>query len=125
MSKINIEPGSNLMLVTATVNKPSTGGQFVLDTGSTDCFLTKEAAEVFGYKPHKAPIEIKGINRTYAGQSVLLDSVTVSGITVKNVSARIVDDLPISPLLSGIIGMSFLSQVNFSVIGDQLMVSKR
>ena len=125
MSKIHIEAGSNLMVIEGAVNKPTLIGQFIIDTGSTDCILTKEAAKVYGYKPRNAPVEVQGLNKLYQGEPVLLDSLTVSGITVKNVAARIVDELPISPKLSGIIGMSFLGQVNFSVIGDQLMVSKR
>lgn len=125
MSRIRIEAGSNLMLITASVNKPLMGGEFILDTGSSDCILTRKAAEIFGYKLRHAPVEIKGVNKSYSGEPIVLKSVTINGITVENVPARIVDDLPITDALCGIIGMSFLSQVNFSVIGDQLMVSKR
>lgn len=97
--------------------------RFLVDTGATSVAISSQLADRIGISYADQP---KGVASTAGGitpmYSVVLDRVTVGGITLQNVDAGIViGTFPMEPLL----GMSFLGQVDMVREGDRMELKRR
>lgn len=97
--------------------------RFLVDTGATNVALSSALAERIGIEYTKGR---KGFANTAGGVTQMygldLDSITIGGISQKNVSAGVViGDHPISPLL----GMSFLGQLDMVRQGNRMELKRR
>lgn len=122
-----IDSATQLIQTVAAINSPTRLGEFILDTGSTLCYITPEAAKDFGVDRGRFDnVRIQGSGHAYDGKPVLLESVTLGGVTVHHVEAMVVDDLPIAQPLAGILGMSFLGKLKkfeLSFIDNRITVA--
>ncbi|MDJ0956196.1 MAG: TIGR02281 family clan AA aspartic protease [Arenicellales bacterium] len=97
--------------------------RFLVDTGATTIALSSELAKRIGIDIAKGQ---RGVANTAAGLTQMyglnLKSVTVGGITLKDISAGvIVGNYPTTPLL----GMSFLGQLDMVREGNRMELKTR
>jgi aspartyl protease family protein len=93
--------------------------RMMVDSGASIVALTRRDAEAIGIDVDRLPV---GGNATTAGgvvpmRPVMLDSIEVEGVTVRNVQAAVIDaDMPAS-----LLGQSFLSKLaNMTIEGDTM-----
>jgi aspartyl protease family protein len=92
----------------------------IVDTGATTVALSADTARRIGILPPQSEfrVVISTANGTLNAAPVMLNQVTIGGITVPNVQAVIV---PGKALPVNLLGMSFLSRLSkYDVAGDQL-----
>jgi len=97
--------------------------RFLIDTGATSVAVSSVLADRIGIDYSDQP---KGLANTASGVapmfSVVLEKVTVGGITLRDVDAGIViGSFPRQPLL----GMSFLGQLDMVREGDRMDLKRR
>ena len=95
--------------------------RMVLDTGATDISISEEEARRIGldYKNGKK-YPYQTANGVVAGYRIILDSVSIQGITEMNISASVIaSDHPI------LLGMSFLKRVNMREKGNLMFLERR
>lgn len=94
---------------------------FMADTGATVVALTYEAADQLGLNPHS--LNFSGRSRTANGIAkvapVILDRISIEGITLKNVSALVSEP---GKLSTNLLGMSFIGRLNRVEMQDGRMV---
>jgi clan AA aspartic protease (TIGR02281 family) len=117
-------PPKDTLITTAFINRQAIG-TFIIDTGSTYAVITPELASKLGVivSDETPRVSILTANGVQACPRVTLSSIQVGPVTVHNVAAvvkRIDDD----PLLAGLLGMSFLSQVDLRINKGQLSIEK-
>ncbi len=96
---------------------------FLIDTGASVVALSSDAADRMGLRYLNAE---KGMVQTAQGTAdsyfMILDEVTVAGITVYNVQAAVIEgSYPVDILL----GMSFLRQVSIQEAGGVMTLTKK
>ena len=94
------------------------GVKFIVDTGASIVALTMDDAQKLGIPvdPSKFTIIGEGASGAVRSQRVMLDSVDVDGIRVKNVRGVILESSTLS-----LLGQSFLGSVDqVSIAGDYL-----
>lgn len=96
---------------------------FLIDTGASSIALRQSDAAKIGIKPGPKDYtaSISTANGVTRAARVMLKSVNLSGIVVEDVQALI---LPDSSLGTNLLGMSFLSQVNWSQRGGNLVIEQ-
>ena len=116
--EINIarEPGGKGIIVEVLLdNKVKTN--LVLDTGASIVALSRKIGEELGIdlsdtKKDVMEMRLADGRRTMA-KAIILDSVKIQGLEVKNVAAAIMlDQVPAIGVTEGLLGMSFLSKFN-------------
>lgn len=112
---------SGFFFARGTVNRRST--RFLVDTGADTITFSSAQADRLGldYKNAK-----DGFASTASGiaplKSIVLDRVSVEGITLRNVAANVIlGSFPEFPLLGG----SFLNKLNMSRSGKKMELSRR
>jgi len=90
--------------------------KLALDTGATYIMIPWEIAEVLGLKPKlsKERIDIVTASSVEKAPLVILESITVLSMEVKNVKA-IVHNLPSKSYVDGLLGLSFFRNFKFCV----------
>lgn len=92
------------------------------DTGATVVALTSEDAERAGYDPEWLEFNrpIRTANGTAMAAGIVLDTVSVGGIEIRDVSALVVRP---GLLEQSLLGMSFLGAISrFEIKGDQMVL---
>ncbi len=116
--QINIvrEPGGKGMMVEALLNN-RVKANLILDTGASVVALSRKVGEDLGVdlsdtKKDVMEMRLADGSRTMA-RAIILDSVKVQDVEVKNVMAAIMlDQVPVIGVTEGLLGMSFLSKFN-------------
>ena len=116
--QINItrEPGGKGIIVEVLLND-KVKVNLVLDTGASIIALSRKAGEELGIdlsdtKKDIIEMRLADGNKT-AAKAIILDSVKVQDVEVKNVMAAIIlDQVPAIGVTEGLLGMSFLSKFN-------------
>ena len=115
---------------------PGRGGQYrvdaeingreiamLVDTGATIVALSRRDAEQIGLAPHQ--LDYSGRVQTANGVArvarIMLDEISLGGITVRDVSAAVID----APLGMSLLGMSFLSQLDGFAVEDGKLVLRQ
>jgi len=96
-------------------NRPVT---FLLDTGATGVAIPARIAKTLDLKQGR-PIATRTANGTATSYLTRLNSVSVGGVSVDNVSATIAPGLRGNEIL---LGMSFLKHIEFTQRGDMLIL---
>ena len=96
-------------------NRPVT---FLLDTGATGVAIPARIAKTLDLKRGR-PIATRTANGTATSYLTRLNSVSVGGVSVGNVSATIAPGLRGNEIL---LGMSFLQHIEFTQRGDTLIL---
>lgn len=112
-----VYPVSTDVLITPAVINDKAYGTFVVDTGSSYVTISKQLANILKIKPDKsAPYEVVvTASGTEFLQKVTLESLTVNNVRIENVPA-VIKDFENDPMLSGLLGMSFLGRVNVKIL---------
>lgn len=116
--QINImrEPGGKGIMVEVLLNN-SVKVNLVLDTGASVIALSRKAGEELGIdlsdtKKNVMEMHLADGRRTMA-KAIILDSVKIQELEVKNVTAVIMlDQVPAIGMTEGLLGMSFLGKFN-------------
>ena len=98
--------------------------RFVVDTGATTVLLPAPDADRLGidYKAKGQPGRIQTANGTATAYRVVLDTVTVGGITAYNVEAVVAEA---SGLDVALLGMSFINRTEMRRDGAYMTLTKR
>jgi clan AA aspartic protease (TIGR02281 family) len=122
-AEISRTPGGNFYVFGYINGAPV---QFVVDTGATSVVLTREAAQAAGVSLDGLSYSVNAetaSGRTLAAP-IMLNSVTVGGITENYVSALVTT--PAVELSKSLLGMSFLNRLqSWEVHGDKLTMRGR
>lgn len=106
----------DLIVVNATIGGPKGPSivRLVLDTAASLTTLTPAIAKAAGYTPEmrKAKSVVRSAVADERGYIVGLTQVTALGVTLFDVNADVAD---LSHGVDGLLGMSFLHEVNFEV----------
>ncbi len=95
--------------------------RMVLDTGATDVSISEAEAKRLGLKYKDGErLPYQTANGTVIGYRILLNSVSIQGITENNISASVVPSN--HPIL---LGMSFLKRVDMREKGNLLFLERR
>ena len=102
-----------------TINGKSVRG--VIDTGATLVSMSARTAEELGISYERGRrLQVVTANGTVANRAVMLDSVTVGNITLRQVEGAVGEnDMPV------LIGMSFLKRLVMSTDGASMTLVKR
>jgi aspartyl protease family protein len=102
-----------------TINGRTVRG--IADTGATAVTMSARTADELGISYANArPVRMKTANGTATARAVMLRSVTVGNITIKEVEAIVTEaDHPL------LIGQSFLGRVKTTSNGEAMTLSKR
>jgi clan AA aspartic protease (TIGR02281 family) len=118
--QIEVSRESGHIFVAAKLNK-KIDVNLLMDTGASMIMLTRDTAERLGIKTDsgsaKDIIQLQVADgRKVNGKIVVLDSVNVQGVEVKNVEAAVLfEDIGDTSFKDGLLGMSFLNRFNFKV----------
>ncbi len=96
----------------------------MVDTGATTVAINEETARWLGIRPRQADyrLPISTANGMIRAAPVVLRSVTVSGIQVRDVEAVVVRG---DVLRVNLLGMSFFSRLSrFEIAGDRLVLAR-
>lgn len=109
-------PGGFATMV--TINGKAVRG--IIDTGASYVSISANTAKELGIGYENGrQLKMKTANGTVSNSAVVFDSVTVGGITVRNVAGTVgPSDMPV------LIGMSFLKHVNMSTNGNTMTLVK-
>ncbi len=92
---------------------------FVVDTGASYISMNKNLAKALKIKRGNKKVQVHTASGTESSHLVMLDTVSVGGIKMNNISAVISNhDYPLEPLL----GMSFLKRVNMNQGNGQMIL---
>ncbi len=108
--------------VEATIGGRPVG--LMVDTGATTVAINEETARWLGIRPRQADyrLPISTANGMIRAAPVVLRSVTVSGIQVRDVEAVVVRG---DVLRVNLLGMSFFSRLSrFEIAGDRLVLAR-
>jgi len=118
------------IVVSALLNK-KVKASFLLDTGATVVLLSNRIAK-------RLKISLRGSNkdrvkmqtadgRIIDAKFIILDSVSVEGLEVKNVEAVVLLEESTMNVGDGLLGMSFLNRFNFQIdtVNKKLILEKR
>ena len=85
----------------------------ILDTGATNCIISREVAGMLGVhqESSKERMEIITASGVESVPFITIESVSVNGSAVRNVKT-IIHDLPPKSFVDGLLGLSFLKQFN-------------
>ncbi len=118
--EVDIIKVGNHIFVEAVLNK-EVRAQLLVDTGASIIVLSSEMAGKLGVdmssvrKKDLIPLQM-GDGRQVDARYVRLKSVSVEGVEAKNVDAAILPEGAVKPnFKDGLLGMSFLKRVNFSI----------
>ena len=106
----------------ALVNKKSSV-EFMIDTGASVVALTFKDAQKMGLKPDKLDYrwEIRTAGGKTMGASVLIDTIQIGQIKVKNVEAMVLR----TDLDQSLLGMSFLRELySYEFRGDRMIIQQ-
>ena len=96
--------------------------RFLVDTGATVVALTQIDAELLGHylNPGELTVVGRGVNGEVRGKSIMIDRLSVGGISADKVPAVIIPEgLPVS-----LLGQSFLSRIAHVTISNNRMTLK-
>lgn len=94
------------------------GVRFIVDTGATHVALGRSLADRLGLE-RGARGYARTANGTVATRQAVLETVTLGGIEINDVTATITPRMPGDDVL---LGMSFLKQLEMTQRGDQLIL---
>ena len=95
--------------------------EFMVDTGASVIALTQADARKMGLKPERLEYkwEIRTAGGITKGASVIIDSIKINQVHIKNVEAMVLD----SDLEQSLLGMSFLRELySYEVRGDRMII---
>lgn len=120
-----LSPQTESALITTAFINHQAIGTFIIDTGSTYAVITPELTRKLGINVNaETPrVSILTANGVQVCPKVTLASIQVGPVTVQKVAA-VVKQLDDDPLLAGLLGMSFLSQVEINIKRGQLSIKK-
>ncbi len=103
---------------TASVNGQAV--DFLVDTGASSIALTADDARMIGLTVNENNRQVigRGASGNVYGETVMLDSVTLGGITVNNIPAAIIHE----GLDKSLLGQAFLNKAGSVTIKDGQMV---
>lgn len=95
----------------------------LVDTGATIVALSRRDAELVGLSPHQLDYSsrVQTANGVARVARVTLDEISLGGITVRDVSAAVVD----APLGMSLLGMSFLGRLASFAVEDGRLILRR
>lgn len=95
--------------------------EFMVDTGASVIALTQADARKMGLKPERLDYkwEIRTAGGITKGASVIIESIKINQVHIKNVEAMVLD----SDLEQSLLGMSFLRELySYEVRGDRMII---
>lgn len=95
--------------------------EFMVDTGASVIALTQSDARKMGLKPERLDYkwEIRTAGGITKGASVVIESIKINQVHIKNVDAMVLD----SDLEQSLLGMSFLRELySYEVRGDRMII---
>ncbi len=92
--------------------------EFMLDTGATSIAIPESAALELGLR-RGHPITVETASGVATAYAVRLEQVSIGGISLQNVPAAILPDMPSEEVL---LGMSFLRHIEFTQRGSTLVL---
>lgn len=111
-------------VVTTLINK-RIAGTFIIDTGSTYMVISPTMARKLGLDIEHAPREaIMTANGMQYCPKVILAKVLVQDVELDNVEAVVHEIDADDPLLSGLLGLSVLSRLNFCITKGQVRIGQ-
>lgn len=128
--EINLVESHGTVIVQALLNQKASVGLF-LDTGASLTLISESVAMIAGIDlaKEKNIVRLKVADgRTVDAKIVVLKSVRVESVTAENVEAAVIaDQMALSGVGNGVLGMSFLRRFNFKVdyTHKQLILEKR
>lgn len=106
-------------VVSGTINGHQ--AEFLLDTGATAVSVSMDIARRAGLR-RGAAMTASTANGTTTAYATRIDEIVIGGIQQRDIAASIVPNLPDDQVL---LGMSFLSHLDFSQSGDSLVLKSR
>lgn len=114
-TSIPFEKQGSVVIVDATLNRKTTA-KLVVDTGASYTMISSATAKDLsidaGQSQRTAPFQTA--NGVIQAPIVSLESITVGGIEVKNLTAA-VHDIQVDPRVSGLLGLNFLSNFRMDI----------
>lgn len=113
------EPNGKGLMVEALLNN-RVRVNLILDTGASIIMLSRKAGEELGIDLSDTKKDVMGVRladgKKTMAKAIILDSVKVQDIEVKNVTAAIMlEELPVIGVTEGLLGMSFLNKFNLKM----------
>jgi clan AA aspartic protease (TIGR02281 family) len=114
-ASVPFEKHGQVVIVEATLNK-KTAAKFVVDTGASYTMISSAVAKELDIdteqNPKTAPFQTA--NGIIQAPLVSLESITVGGIEIRNLTAAVHDVLP-DPRVAGLLGLNFLSNFRMDI----------
>jgi aspartyl protease family protein len=117
--KITRDPDTRAIIIRALLDD-SVNVNLMLDTGASLIMLSRKIGEALGVDLSDVKKDVMELHladgRRTAARAVILKSVRIQDVEVKNVMAAIMlDQIPEPGLVDGLLGMSFLSKFNLKM----------
>jgi clan AA aspartic protease (TIGR02281 family) len=114
-ASVPFEKQGSVVVVDATLNRTTTA-RLVVDTGASYTLISNATAKELnldaGNNPRTVPFQTA--NGTIQAPLVSLDSITVGGIEVRNLTAAI-HDIGVESKVAGLLGLDFLSNFRMDI----------
>lgn len=114
-ASVPIEKRGQVVVIEATINH-KTAAKFVVDTGASYTMISSATARELAVdaNPRQQTIPFQTANGVIRAPLTNLESITVGGIEVKNVTAAIHDVIP-DTKVAGLLGLNFLSNFRMDI----------
>ncbi|HXG52977.1 MAG TPA: TIGR02281 family clan AA aspartic protease [candidate division Zixibacteria bacterium] len=114
-ASIPFEKRGEVVIVEATLNR-KTAARFVVDTGASYTFISAATAKALDLQvdPDARTVPFQTANGVIQAPLARLDSISVGGMEVENLTAAVHDALPGSTA-AGLLGLNFLSRFRLDI----------
>jgi len=114
-ASVSFQKKGQIVIVQATVNG-RIPANFVLDTGASHTMISRATAKGLGIdlKKKLPTIPFQTVNGIILAPLIVLDSMEVGGMQVKDLTAAVHDVFP-DPNIAGLLGIDFLSNFNVNI----------
>jgi clan AA aspartic protease (TIGR02281 family) len=114
-ASVPIEKRGQVVVIEATINH-KTAAKFVVDTGASYTMISSATARELAIdaNPSRQTMPFQTANGVIQAPLTNLDSVTVGGMEIKNVTAAIHDVIP-DTKVAGLLGLNFLSNFRMDI----------
>ena len=114
-ASIPFEKQGQVVIVEATLNKKASA-KFVVDTGASYTMISSAVAKELAIdtEQNRQTAPFQTANGVIQAPLVSLDSITVAGMEIRNLTAA-VHDLLADPRVAGLLGLNFLSNFRMDI----------
>jgi clan AA aspartic protease (TIGR02281 family) len=116
-SVVPVEGNGKVLVVEATINQRLTG-RFLLDTGASYCFFSKETAKDASVKADGRTIKVSTANGVIEATLGEARRIELGDAIAREVEVAVVEKDPMPGLL-GVIGLSFLQNFKYSIDSER------